>query len=123
MVTSIVVFNFLLASTIISKLTALFFLSTETQEYTAWLLALLLDRIRNERIRGTAKVGEICEKELESRLNLKWHGHVLRREEEYVGKSDGDGGAGEERKRKTESELGNDLFIDGTVRGGSARPG
>ena len=30
---------------------------------------------------------------------------------------------GEKRERKTESELGNDLFIDGTVGGGSARPG
>ena len=102
MVTSIVVFNFLLASTIISKLTALFFLSTETQEYTAWLLALLLDRIRNERIRGTSKMGETCEKELESRLNLKWHGHVLR--EAYVGKSDGDGGAG--GKEREEDRIG-----------------
>ena len=37
--------------------------------------------IRNERIRGTAKVREISK---ESRL--KWYGYVLRREEEYVGK-------------------------------------
>ena len=43
-----------------------------------------LDRIRNERIRGTAKVGEISKKLQESRL--KWYGHALRREEEYVGK-------------------------------------
>ena len=43
-----------------------------------------LDRIRNERIRGTTKVGEISKKVQESRL--KWHGHVLRREDEYVGK-------------------------------------
>ena len=43
-----------------------------------------LDRIRNERIRGTTKVGEIYKKVQESRL--KWYGHVLRREEEYVGK-------------------------------------
>ena len=32
------------------------------------------DRIRNERIRGTTKVGEISKKVQESRL--KWHGHV-----------------------------------------------
>ena len=44
-----------------------------------------LDRIRNERIRGTTKVGEISKKVQESRL--KWYGHVLRREDEYVGKS------------------------------------
>ena len=43
-----------------------------------------LDRIRNERIRGTTKVGEMSKKVQESRL--KWYGHVLRREEEYVGK-------------------------------------
>ena len=43
-----------------------------------------MDRIRNERIRGTTKVGEISKNVQESRL--KWCGHVLRREEEYVGK-------------------------------------
>ena len=43
-----------------------------------------LDRIRNERISGTTKVGEISKKEQESRL--KWYGQILRREEEYVGK-------------------------------------
>ena len=43
-----------------------------------------LDRIRNERIIGTTKVGEISKKVQESRL--KWYGHVLRREDEYVGK-------------------------------------
>ena len=43
-----------------------------------------LDRIRNERIRGTTRVGEISKKVQESRL--KWYGHVLRREDEYVGK-------------------------------------
>ena len=43
-----------------------------------------LDRIIHERIRGTRKVGEISKKVLESRL--KWYGHVLRREDECVGK-------------------------------------
>ena len=43
-----------------------------------------LDRIKNERIRGTTKVGEKSKKVQESRL--KWYGHVLRREEDYVGK-------------------------------------
>ena len=43
-----------------------------------------LDIIWNERIRGTTKVGEISKKVQESRL--KWYGHVLRREDEYVGK-------------------------------------
>ena len=41
-----------------------------------------LDRIRNERIRRTTKVGELSKKEQEIRLN----GHVLRTADEYVGK-------------------------------------
>ena len=41
-----------------------------------------LDMIRNERIRGTTKVGEITKKVQERRL--KWYGHVMRREEHYV---------------------------------------
>ena len=57
-----------------------------------------LDRIRNERIRGTTKVGEISKKVQESRL--KWYGHEkkrrMRRQE-----SDGDGGAGKKKERKT----------------------
>ena len=36
-----------------------------------------LDKIRNERIRGTKKVQE---------RRLKWYGHVMRREEHYVGR-------------------------------------
>ena len=43
-----------------------------------------LDRISNERIRGTSKVEEMSTKVHES--GLKWYGHVLRREEECVGK-------------------------------------
>ena len=43
-----------------------------------------LDRIRNEIIRGTTKVGKISKEVQESWL--KWYGHVLRREDEYVGK-------------------------------------
>ena len=43
-----------------------------------------LDRIRNERIRGIAKVGEISKKVQES--SLKLYGYVLRREEYYVDK-------------------------------------
>ena len=41
-----------------------------------------LDKIGNERIRGTTKVGEITKKVQERR----WHGHVMRREEHYVGR-------------------------------------
>ena len=36
-----------------------------------------LDKIRNERIRGTTKVGEITKKVQERRL--KWYGYVMRR--------------------------------------------
>ena len=42
-----------------------------------------MGRIRNDRIRGTTKVGEISKKVQESRL--KWYVHVLRREDEYEG--------------------------------------
>ena len=41
-----------------------------------------LDKIRNERIRGTTKEGEITKKVQERRL--EWYGHVMRREEHYV---------------------------------------
>ena len=64
-----------------------------------------MDRIRNERISGTTKVGEISKKGQERRSNLKWYGHVLRREDDYVGKSDGDGGAEEKKERKTKAEV------------------
>ena len=43
-----------------------------------------LDKIRNERIRGTTKVEEITKKVQERRL--KWYGQVMRREEHYVGR-------------------------------------
>ena len=43
-----------------------------------------LDKIRNEKIRGSTKVGEISKKVQECRT--RWYGHVMRRDEEYVGK-------------------------------------
>ena len=43
-----------------------------------------LDKIRNERIRATTKVGEITKKVQERRL--KWYWHVMKREEHYVGR-------------------------------------
>lgn len=42
------------------------------------------DRIRNEYIRGSTKVVEISKKAQEGRL--RWYGHILRREEDHVGK-------------------------------------
>ena len=44
----------------------------------------MLRWIINERIRGTTKVGEITKKVQERRL--KWYGHVMRREEHYIGR-------------------------------------
>ena len=41
------------------------------------------DRIKNEHVRGTVKVGQI-RKVRESRL--RWYGHVKRREDAYVGR-------------------------------------
>ena len=50
-----------------------------------WMCGVMrLNKIRNERIRGTPKVGEITKKVQERRL--KWYGHVMRREEHYVGR-------------------------------------
>ena len=46
--------------------------------------ATKLDKIRNERIRRTTNVGEITKKVKERRL--KWYGHMMRREEHYVGR-------------------------------------
>ena len=42
------------------------------------------DKIRNDRIRGTVKVAQLSSKMQEKRLN--WYGHVMRKDESYVGK-------------------------------------
>ena len=43
-----------------------------------------LDKIRSEYIRGTAHVRRLRDKLREGRL--RWYGHMMRREEEYIGK-------------------------------------
>ena len=43
-----------------------------------------MDQVRNEVVRGKLQVGEFSGKVRERRL--QWKGHVLRREQEYVGK-------------------------------------
>ena len=43
-----------------------------------------MDTIRNEYIRGTAYVRRVSEKIREGRL--RWYGHVMRRDEAYVGR-------------------------------------
>ena len=84
-----------------------------------------IDRIGNERIRGTTKVGEISKKVQESRL--KWYGHVSRREDEYVGKKvmgmevPGNRRRGRPKRWWLDS-IRNDFFGEGVVRGGRARP-
>ena len=83
-----------------------------------------LDRIWNEIIRGTTKVGEISKKVQESRL--KWYGHVLRREDECVGKRV----MGMEvpgKKMKTKAEVvgwhQERRVRERIIKGGHARPG
>ena len=43
------------------------------------------DKIRNEYVRGTAKISKLGDKLRNARL--RWYGHVKRREEGYVGKT------------------------------------
>ena len=42
------------------------------------------DKVRNEYIRGTVKVERLGMKMREGRL--RWYGHVMRRDQEYVGR-------------------------------------
>ena len=50
-----------------------------------WMLGVTkMDRIKNERKRGTAKVVEMSKKIQEKRLH--WYGHVMRRDNNYVGR-------------------------------------
>ena len=62
-----------------------------------------LDRIRNERIIGMAKVGEISKKKVQESC-LKWTCIEMRRR--MCGQDgDGDRGAVEEKERKSESQV------------------
>ena len=42
------------------------------------------DKIRNQYIRGTVKVKQLGTKLMEGKL--RWYGHVMRRDQEYVGR-------------------------------------
>ena len=44
----------------------------------------MMDKIRNEYIRGTAQVGRVGEKIREARL--RWYGYVRRKDDGYIGK-------------------------------------
>ena len=46
-------------------------------------------KIKNEYVRGTAKIAKLGGKLCGTRL--RWHGHVKRREEDNVGENDRDG--------------------------------
>ncbi|XP_066953239.1 uncharacterized protein [Macrobrachium rosenbergii] len=57
----------------------------EEMQMLRWMCGVTkMDRIKNERIRGTTKVVELSKKAQERRL--QWHGHVMRRDESYVGR-------------------------------------
>ena len=50
-----------------------------------WALGVIRkDKIRNEYVRGTAKIANLGDKLRNTRL--RWYGHVKKREEDYVGK-------------------------------------
>ena len=50
-----------------------------------WMCGVTMkDKIRNEQIRGTVKVIELSKKMQERRLN--WYGHILRSEDDHIGK-------------------------------------
>ena len=55
------------------------------------------DKIRNEYVRGTAKIAKLGDKLWNARL--RWYGHVKRREEGYVGKKMIEMAAPDRRKR------------------------
>ena len=61
------------------------------------------DKIRNEYVRGTAKIAKLRDK-LRNAM-LRWYGHVKRKEEDYVGKRMMDGGARQKEKRKTKEKV------------------
>ena len=63
-----------------------------------------LDSIRNERIRGIAKVGEISKKVQESSFEVVW-ACIEKKSILCWQESDGEGGAGKENERKTEAEV------------------
>ena len=60
-------------------------LDVEEMRMLRWMCGVTkLDKIKNERIRGTVKVEKISKKVQERRLH--WYGHVMRRNGEYIGK-------------------------------------
>ena len=62
-----------------------------------------LDKIRNERIRGTTKVGGIAKNVQETRL--KWCWHVMRRRALRRKEGDGNESTWEKEERKTQDKM------------------
>ena len=56
------------------------------------------DKIKNEYIRGTVKVERLGMKM--SEVRLRWYGHVMRRDQEYVGRKMMEMDLPRERKRR-----------------------
>ena len=61
------------------------------------------DKIRNEYVRGTAKIAKLEDKLRNARLH--WYGHIKRREDYKGEKDDGDGSARQKEKRKAKEKV------------------
>ena len=60
-------------------------MEVEELKMVRWALGVTRkDKIRNEYLRGTAKIEKLGDKLLNVRV--LWYGHIKRREEDYVGK-------------------------------------
>ena len=63
-----------------------------------------LEKIRSEYIRGTAHVRRFRDKQREGRL--RWYGHIMRRDGEYIGKKIAkDGATWTKKKGKTKEKI------------------
>ena len=61
------------------------------------------DKIRNEYVRGTAKIAKLRDKLWNARL--RWYGHVKKERRLHGEKDDGDGSARQKKKRKTKERM------------------
>ena len=70
------------------------------EDVTILIKMTIMDKMRNEYIRGTAQVGRFGEKTLEARL--KWYDHVRRKDDGYYWEKDAEDGV----VRKEEGQKG-----------------
>ena len=75
------------------------------------------DKIRNEYVRGTAKIEKLGDKLPNARL--RWYGHVKRREEGYKGKAMMEMGFPRRRKRGRPRRMWMDLATEDMERVGA----